>query len=146
MILYSLIKNYVPIVILLPIAVSIATRVYNRQAGNKISGLALISLSMGILNWQNLMAIQRFCMNHHIGSPYLWGGGSGFAYSFSVVIIGIVCGHVALYQIKKNGLAAVWKGLACLGLLMSYPYLIWWSFFVVRWINYGLSLSHGHGA
>ena len=146
MILYTLIKDYVLIVVLLPIALSIAAKVYNRKAESKISGLALISFSMGILNWQNLMAIQRYCMNHYIGGPFIWGGGSGISYSFPVVMVAIACGHVALYQIKKNRLAVMWKVFACLGLLISYPYLIGWSVFLVRWINYGLSLSHGHGA
>ena len=101
MILYALIQNYLLVIVLVPIVVAILTRLYNRKTGKKVSGLSVVSLVLGVLNWQNLMAIQQFCMKHQVGGPYLSGGGSGVAYSLPVSIVAIACGHLALYHIKK---------------------------------------------
>lgn len=145
MILYTLIKNYMPIVVLVPTAMAIAARIYNRKAVHKVSSLAASSVLLGLLNWQNLMTLQHFCMSRHIGGPYLWGGGSGVAFSFPVAVSAVVFGHLALRSVRKNEMARGWRMLAYCGLLLSYPYVAWWLIFIARWCAYAATMSHGHG-
>jgi len=121
------------------IVIWLAVRYWNGKHAGSLSSLSPITILWSLLNYANLECVQR-----HINTAQLWRGDSKLL-SFVGSVVAVVCGHLALIQMKNGGAARPLRIATRVALLCAYPYLIYWSLLLLAWLQYAWIMSGYHG-
>ncbi len=128
--LYYLLMYYEAIMAAFSIAIWLAVKYWNGKHTENLPSLSPIAIFWSFFNYWNLELIQQY-----LSTTKLWRGDSE-RLSFVGALVAVICGHIALIQIRRRGTARPIRIMTLAALLCAYPYLIYWLLILLVWLRY----------
>ena len=120
--LYFLMKYYGLTLLLMSLIIWLFVHYWNIKKKLKLPFLALISFLFCLLNYSNLVFLRH---TFHFGNRSISRGDSELL-SFLASLLSVICGHIALVQLRKRNIKGYFRVIVVFSLLFAYPYLIYW--------------------
>lgn len=145
--LHCVLEYYEPVMAGASVAIWLGVRYWNRRHAANVPSLAPIAIFWSLLNYANLEYVQRSLLTVRLWpliTAKLWRGDSELL-SFAGALVAVMCGHIALVQMRKRGTTRPLRIVTRVALLCAYPYLIYWSLILLAWLRYAWIMHGYHG-